>query len=112
MSTPGEPKNTLPSFERAKRENQDTKPIVFEIEGETFSLAPKIGTRALEAVGRATKEDPTAMFDFLDAMMVEDSYERFLALDLDVESELPAFVEFVMSLYGDTGKAGGSAAPS
>lgn len=113
MTDSGETKNTLPSFERAKRESQATEePISFEVEGDKFTLAPKLGTRALEAIGRASKSDPTAMFDFLDAQFRGDSYKRFLELDLSIEEELPAFVEFVMGFYGEPGNSGGSAKSS
>jgi hypothetical protein len=104
--------DATPQFERAKREH-DAKPLTFEVEGDQFSLHPKLGTRALEAVGRATKEDPSAMFDFLRAQFAGDGdYERFLDLDLDIEDELPGFVEFILGLYGDPGKSSGSPEPS
>lgn len=97
----------MTEFKRAKRE-QKAEPLTFEVEGDEFALAPKMSTRALEAVGRATKEDPSAMFDFLRAQMIGDSYDRFLDLDLDIEDELPGFIEFVLGLYGDPGKSDGS----
>jgi hypothetical protein len=99
--------DATPQFTRAKREH-DAKPITFEVEGEQFALRPKMTTRALEAIGRAQKSDVSAMFDFLRAQLLEDGYDRVLALDLDVEDELPAFIEFVAGMYGDAGKSDGS----
>lgn len=96
-----------PQFQRAKRE-RNPEPITFDVEGDEFALHPKLSTRALEAIGRASKEDISAMFDFLRFQFVGDSYDRFLDLDLDLEDELPGFIEFVVGLYGEPGKSDGS----
>lgn len=100
--------DATPQFTRAKREH-DAKPLTFEVEGDQFSLHPKLSTRALEAVGRATKGDPSAMFDFLKAQFATaEDYDQFLDLDLDTDDELPGFFEFLLGMYGDSGKSAGS----
>lgn len=77
----------------------------------TFRLKPKIGARALEAIGRADNDDLSGVFDALRALMLDDGFERFMELDLDAEEELPEFFGQVMELY-EGGKSSGSPAPA
>jgi hypothetical protein len=104
-------------FKRKKRGKKD--PHEIEIEGERFLFAPRIGTKALEPIGRLEADNITAMFQTLAALLVEregpkqdsttdeptlepegTSYRRLVALDLDFEDELPEFFEAVLGLYG------------
>jgi hypothetical protein len=100
------------AYKRAKRE-ADAEPLVVAVDdgtdnGVRLTLKPRLGTQALEAIARTHNEDPNGMFDFLRAQMTGDSFKAFLSLDLDIEDELPRFVEGLIALYGDPGKSDGS----
>jgi hypothetical protein len=96
-------------------------PIPMEIGDELFLFASRLGTKALEPIGRLQEDEITAMFQAIDAMLVErpvadelpdatdpirepagSSYKRFVDLDLDLEEELPDVFKLILGLYGLT----------
>jgi hypothetical protein len=106
-------------FKRKKRAKKD--PHEMEIGDQSFLFAPRLGTKALEPIGRLPEDEILAMFQAIKAMLVErpvadelpdatvpvlepegTSYRRFVDLDLDVEDELPDVFKLIIGLYGLT----------
>lgn len=98
------------AYKRAKRERAP-EPLTFTVDDEEFALAPKLGTKALEGFARASGGDPSGAFDALRALLVGDSYDRFVDLDLD-EVELVEVLQEIAKVYDDSGKSSSSPASS
>lgn len=96
------------AYKRPKRDKAAEK--TFTIDDDSFRLRPKIGTVALDAIGRAQADetDPAALCGALRALLADDAeYARFIALDLDDE-ELAEVIQGIVGMYGDAGKSSGS----
>jgi hypothetical protein len=110
--------NTPVQFKRKKKAKGD--PHRLDIDGEIFLFSPKLGSKALEPIGRLESDGVAAMFQAIGALMVErptekqpgdgeevlesegTSFARFVALDLDSEEELPKVFELIFGLYNVT----------
>lgn len=111
-------------YRRAKREAEaavEEAPIA-DLDGEMFTLAPKLKARVLEGIGRADHGDIAGVFDALAALVpgeekddegnvVKRDYDRFMALDYD-QDQLMEIVLGLIKLYEpdntESGKSSGS----
>lgn len=94
------------SYQRAKKEHTG-EARTFTIDAETFTLAPVLGTVALEGFARSQKGDVSGVFDALRGLVGAEGYDRLIALDLDSD-ELVAVLEGIINLYGEAGKSSAS----